>query len=205
MSTCNELCYLELRMASLKALAMQKQRKLFKNMWRDRSSMVDDPWVHSGKLILTANTPTSKYVSDLLTCDKDDIKKAIELIKQSMSASNSSHRMMYISLNSSFDVCDVYCKRLYVNDTQRVSFTRLRVGAHSLAIETSRWNRRGRRRLPLEEQLCPCGQVQTELHVVESCLCTQQIRNLYKFDSWQQLMSKNVKVLVITAYLILEK
>ena len=61
----------------------------------------------------------------------------------------------------------------------RVSFTRFRVSGHSLAIETGRWNRRGRGRLPVEERLCVCGQVQTEKHVVETCPVSRGVRQLY--------------------------
>ena len=55
----------------------------------------------------------------------------------------------------------VYRNRRFTNDVQRVSFTRLRVSGHNLAIETGRWDRRGRGRLPPEERLCACGEVCT--------------------------------------------
>ena len=67
----------------------------------------------------------------------------------------------------------------------RISYTQFRISAHRLAIETGRWNRRGRGRLPIEERLCPCGAVQTELHVFEDCPLTREIRLSYNIDSWQ--------------------
>ena len=158
--------------------------------------LVDDPWVHTMKLVLATNTPTSRFISELISQERDDIGEAVEIIKQSVLESNSSRRVTYVSLNPSFDVHDVYSKRRYVNDVHRVSFTRLRVSGHSLAVETGRWNRRGRGRLPLEERLCPCRAVQTELHVVESCPLTQPLRDLYQFDSWQQLMLKDIDITV---------
>ena len=42
-SACNDLCYLEVGMPTLKAIVMDKQRKFFKSMWRERNEMVDDP------------------------------------------------------------------------------------------------------------------------------------------------------------------
>ena len=64
----------------------------------------------------------------------------------------------------------------------------MRVIGHSLAIETGRWNRRGRGRLKVAERLCPCGAVQTELHVLESCPLTQDVRTSYNFHSFNQLI-----------------
>ncbi|MPC37377.1 hypothetical protein E2C01_030851 [Portunus trituberculatus] len=52
------------------------------------------------------------------------------------------------------------------------AFRRFRVSAHSLAVEVEKWNRRGRGRLPLEERLCPSGEIQTEGHVAQHCIFT---------------------------------
>ncbi|MPD01169.1 hypothetical protein E2C01_096687 [Portunus trituberculatus] len=46
------------------------------------------------------------------------------------------------------------------------------VPIHWLAVKVSRWNRRGRGRLPLEERLCPCGMVQTEDRIIRVSLFT---------------------------------
>ena len=56
-----------------------------------------------------------------------------------------------------------------------------------MAIETGRWNRRGRGRLPMDQRLCQCGLVQTERHVVEACTLSQHIRNLHNFRSLENL------------------
>ena len=78
------------------------------------------------------------------------------------------------------------------NETYRIAFTRFRVSSHALAIETGRWNRRGRGRLPIEERLCTCGQVQTEEHVISDYPISQHIRDLYGFSSINDLMSVNL-------------
>ena len=50
------------------------------------------------------------------------------------------------------------------------------MSAHYLAVETGRWNRCGRGRLPMEERLCLCGLVQTERHVIEECVLSEHVR-----------------------------
>ena len=202
-STCNDLCYLEVGMPTLKAIVMDKQRKFFKSMWRERSGMGDDPWVHVMKLTLEYNSPTSKYLSDLISIDKDDIKEDLLNLKQGVRESNSSRRLTYKSLNSELGVHDAYTKKININDRYRISFTRLRLSSHNLAIETGRWNRRGRGLLPVEERLCLCGEVQTELHVVESCPVTYDIRTHYNINSFQQILDNDVQTTVKIAHSIL--
>ena len=63
------------------------------------------------------------------------------------------------------------------------------MSGHSLAVETGRWNRRGRGRLPVEERLCVCGLVQNERHVIEFCPLTQNIREANGIVSMEDLFT----------------
>ena len=203
MTTCNEVCYLELGLPPLRALVTSRQRKFFRCMWRDRRDMNDDPWAHAIRLVREANTPTGRFVSDLISQEKDDVGEAISALRTSVAASSSSRRATYVSLNPDFTVHDLYVTRKFMDDVHRTSFTKIRVCGHNLAVETGRWNRRGRGRLPLEERLCPCGEVQTELRVVESCPLTQPIREQHQFASWQGLMQKDSQVTAKICHLLL--
>ena len=69
-----------------------------------------------------------------------------------------------------------------------MTLTRFRVSSHSLAIETGRWNRRGRGRLPIHERLCTCGKIQTEEHVVVEFPLTLEARNTYRISSIDDLL-----------------
>ena len=76
-----------------------------------------------------------------------------------------------------------------MDERHRTAFTQLfRVSAYSLAVETGRWNRRERGRLPLEERLCGCSSVQTEVHVVNICPLTEPIRMLYNINNIQNVL-----------------
>ena len=109
--------------------------------------MLDDPWAHSVKLALAANTPTTTHVTGLLNDVIDDIEVGVHTLKQSILHSESSRRVTYRDLNPDLSVHELYCRRGHGNEGYRRAFSRLRVIGHSLAIETGRWNRRGRGRL----------------------------------------------------------
>lgn len=49
--------------------------------------------------------------------------------------------------------------------------------AHNLRIKTGRWSR-----LPREERLCPCGEIQTERHIIENCRLSQEVRLKFSLD-----------------------
>ena len=153
-STCNNLCLVELGCPPLKALVLAKQRKFFAKIWSERSGMLGDPLVHAINITLSQRTSTARYLNDLLHNDVDDIELAMRDIKDNISASPSSRLSFYKEINENYDVHSIYTESTRVNEIERVSWTRIRLSAHSLAIESGRWNRRGRGRLPLEDRRC---------------------------------------------------
>ena len=91
-----------------------------------------------------------------------------------------SRRMTYQIINPDMTVHRIYRERcVSVVTTQRVR------QAGGAAVE-------GRGRLPLEERVCPCGNVQTEQHVIEQCPLTQHIRELYQFSTMKELFSERL-------------
>ena len=116
----------------------------------------------------------------------------IEKVHSAITASNSSRCLVYKEINPHFILHDIYKTKHVINEFQRISFTRFRICGHSLAVETGRWNRRGRGRLPVEERLCSCGQVQTERHVVEACPLTENIRQMYDITRLEDLFNDNI-------------
>ena len=84
-----------------------------------------------------------------------------------------------------------FMKRDTISEFHRMAFTRFRLSSHSLAVQTGRWNRRGRGCLPMEERLCSCGSIQTEIHVLCQCPISQHIREEYEFSCVADLISGN--------------
>ena len=185
----NPVCVCVLGYPPLKDLVRSKQRNFFRKMWQERSLMTDDPLVFAINTTINARFSTGTYVSQLLNNDINDIAVAMETLKRDLSLSASSRKVTYKEINPSLSVHDMYTCGHRIREDHRLSFSRFRLSAHWLPVEVGRWNRRGRGRLPLEERLCPCGQVQTEAHVIQLCPISQHIRDTYGFNSLRDLFS----------------
>lgn len=188
-TTCNDVCYVESGYPPLKDLIKYNQHKFFHKMWAERSEYQDDPLAFVIRTVINTNMITSRLVRDFITNDVEDLSVAIQRVTANISESESSRRKTYKDINPSFTVHYVYTERHTINENHRISFTRFRVSGHSLACETGRWNRRGRGRLPLEERLCRCGQIQTERHVIHECPLSQHIRQNYQFQTMETVFS----------------
>lgn len=180
----------ELGLPSLRALIKQRQRNFFHKIWLERNTMDDDPLIHTVRLVLGYNDQISRYINDITFSNSNDIKEAKQQLKLNITNSTSNRLYFYKMVNPNLEVHDIYTKNFKVNNIERVSWTRLRLSAHSLAVEKGRWNRRGRGRLPMEERLCPCGLVQTEAHVIESCPLSLHLRNMYNITTVGELFAR---------------
>lgn len=188
-STCNDVCYVESGYLPLPDIVRNKQHKFVHVMWQERSQLVDDPLVYVLNLAVNTNTVTGRNVNHMITQNVPELSIAMQDVKDNLTNSTSSRRVTYMTINSDLELHYVYKERHTINETHRLSFTKLRTSGHSLACETGRWNRRGRGCLPLEERLCSCGEIQTEIHVVQYCPLTHDIRQRYQFSRMQDLFS----------------
>jgi hypothetical protein len=134
----------------------------------------DDPLMFVIDLHRNANTPFALYLTSLNT-PSSFVAQGMEHIKQSILQSQRSKFTMYVSLNPELGQHPMYSE-MNIPEYQRVIFTRLRLSAHNLRVETGRWAR-----IPREERLCSCstGEVQTEEHVLVHCPLSSQLRSLY--------------------------
>ena len=117
-------------------------------------------------------TRAAKYVREIqATSDHtaDDVAKVKRRVVNSTGTKFFTYRT---DINPSLDPHPVYTDiRAKVREHHRIDFSRFRLSAHNLAIETGRWSR-----IPHEERVCECGSVQTEKHVVLECPVTRDIR-----------------------------
>ncbi len=188
-TTSNMVCYAEVGLPSLPDLIKLKQHKFFRRMWQERSGMNDDPLILAIRVTLASRTPTARCLDSFVTTEPPTMSSIINNVCNSIASSDSSRCTAYKEINPRFAVHDIYKQKHMINEFHRMSFTRFRVCGHSLAIETGRWNRRGRGRLPVEERLCECGLIQTERHVIEVCPLTAHLRNCYNVNVLEDLFA----------------
>ena len=87
----------------------------------------------------------------------------------------SSKATMYKRLNPDLALHEAYTTSEYVNERERLAFTRFRLSSHHLKIETGRWAR-----IDADDRLCNCGHgVQDESHVLFVCPKTANIRERF--------------------------
>ena len=191
LTSCNDVCYIESGYGSLKSIVKRKQREFFVKMHNERLNIDDDPLGFVLKLVLNSRNRTKTYLHNLINnINEGDYQHEIETIQNNLTNSESSRKLTYCNvMNKNLAVHEIYLKRHIIPEFHRIAFTRFRVSSHSLAVETGRWNRRGRGRLPMEERLCSCGEIQTEVHVMSQCSLSQYIRDEYEFTSIDDLMS----------------
>ena len=188
-STPNDVCYAEAGYPALPDLIRQKQHQYFVKMSNERQGMGDDPLMFAMNLAREANIVPGVSIGNFLSTSVPDSRSLMQNVYERIAASNGSRYVMYRTINPSFSLHSVYTERHSINDRWRMAFTRFRVSSHNLAIETGRWNRRGRGRLPVEERLCTCGAIQSERHVIEECPLSLSIRQVYNIGNINELFN----------------
>ena len=120
------------------------------------------------------------------------INEGIQLIKNKILNSVSTKHMTYHQLNNSLTHHSIYSScDTFIKEYERISFSKFRLSAHKLKIETGRW---ARPIIPRIQRLCNCGipgSIQDEIHVLTDCLYTAHIRNTYPNVNFSNLFNNN--------------
>ena len=126
----------------------------------------------ANNLAKSARTKAGQYLIGILeggnyyNVGKDELRNTV-------SNSTRSKLVAYRTMNPGLDVHGVYSQlQPMIPEHHRLAFTRLRLVSHKLRIETGRWAR-----IPQDERLCICGEIQTEEHVISNCELSQNIRD----------------------------
>ena len=158
-------------------------------MVSERNGHPDDPLMYAIDIVTRANTTSSTIIQGFINTNVTSMHHLMLRVHERIEASTGSRYALYRKINPTFVLHSVYKDRHTCNDIFRMSFTRFRVSGHCLAIESGRWNRRGRGRLPIEERLCGCGAIQTERHVVEDCPISANIRQYHNLECLEDLFN----------------
>lgn len=176
-TTCTDMCLLEMQQPSLGALLLRRRSDYLKR--KIPMLQAEDPLKLAIDLAKSANTKCYQTLMSAYNLAHDplqaDLNKQKESIRQK--ATTSSKRAFYNDINPTGDIHNIYLlKENFVPEHTRVAFTRLRLVSHRLRIETGRWAR-----LPKERRTCICdnASIQDEVHAIFQCTLTRHIREKY--------------------------
>lgn len=189
--TCTDNVYVESGVTKGKSYIQQRQSKfLYRIMERDQ---YDGSYLQSViNLAQQKKSPMGKYIQCLLANGKDHdyVAEGLESARNTIRNSTSTHRVAYYELNPELIKCTIYNKSTNIPEYARIACTRMRLSSHYLRIETGRWSR-----IPRENRLCNCGQIQTEYHVLFECNQTETYRRecpeINQCSSLSDLLNRN--------------
>ncbi len=113
------------------------------------------------------NTKAWQYIRSVLN-GSNFVEAERQRLKESVRREQGSKTCTYRAHNPNVEVNGVYRYTVcVVTEYQRMVYTRFRLSAHNLRIETGRWSR-----VPRGARVCDCahGGIQDELHVINIAL-----------------------------------
>ena len=158
----------------MKSLVQQKQQAFLKKF--NESSSGEEPLAVALRLCSQANTPMHRLLLELGNGTYLQTTRIEEVKTKCREKANTATKFStYLQINPHLEVHETYLDTS-IPDYLRVSFTRLRLSAHRLKVETGRWQR-----LPRELRTCSCDEqsVQDEAHVLLQCPLTDYLRDAY--------------------------
>ena len=167
-TTATDLCLIEIGIPSLTQYVRTAQKKTIAKLIERRRDLVDDPFIFALGVARESRCPAARYIETLETYNPDD--DATSLRRRVRESTRTKFTTYVQRTNPSMTVHDMYALS-DIPEHHRLTTTRVRLSSHNLAIERGRWSR-----LPREERLCDCGEIQDENHVSEHCPNTSAIR-----------------------------
>ena len=114
--------------------------------------------------------PAGRMLQKLMSNHSGPNQYRDEIIQNVENKNMSTERTAYKIINPELKVHPVYSTP-GLNEHDRVAFSRMRLSSHHLKFETGRWSR-----IPPEERLCACGNIQSDVHVLLECQITSRAR-----------------------------
>ena len=128
--TCTDLVQLELSSGSAKSQVQDRQTRFLKKVAM-RDDFKQSPVCRAIELAQTAGSPAGRYLQSLLRGTSRPIEKYLERVKARVRQSASSRRVTYSLFNPEQNIHRIYGDAT-VPESDRVAFTRLRLGSHFL-------------------------------------------------------------------------
>ena len=169
-TTRNDTSLIEAGMPSLPQL-IKKRTCAFMKKELNSGRTSDTPLIRIYKLCKAKRTKGFIFLDNVLNPSTQSDVSLIEKFQNQ----NTSKARTYREINPELTVHKVYMSKEYVNERERLSFTRFRLSSHHLKIETGRWAR-----IDVENRVCECGNgIQDERHALLTCLKTESDRRTF--------------------------
>ena len=143
------------------------------------------PFMHIYKLCQESNTHAYKFTSKSLVYNNNlnTFNDLLNLIHVK-SLNGTKFNTYKNELNLAMTLHPVYTINIFIPDSFRESFSRVRLMSHNLKVETGRWSR-----IPRELRVCQCNNsdIQSERHVLIECDLTQDIRLRYPMLNFRDI------------------
>ena len=162
---------IEAGMPSLKEL-IHKRTSTFlrKELSADRT--LDTPLIKIYKICESKRTGGFRFLEKILN---PAVRNQQSSLVENLRNATTSKAAMYKRINPDLSLHKAYTTTEYVNERERLAFTKFRLSSHHLKIETGRWAR-----IAADDRICDCGQgVQDESHVLFACPKTASVRQRF--------------------------
>ena len=134
----------------------------------------DTPLIKIYKLCETKRTKGFVFLNKIVNPTTPSDVSLVEKFRNQ----DTSKARTYREINPELVTHKVYTASEYINERERLSFTKFRLSSHHLRIETGRWAR-----IAVEDRVCECGNgIQNEQHVLLSCPKTESERGKFGVD-----------------------
>ena len=172
-TTRNDTTLIEAGMPLLSQL-IKKRTCAFMKKELNSDRTCDTPLIKVYKLCESKQTKGSIFLRKIMNPTTQSDVSVVEKFKNQ----NTSKALTYREINPELAIHKVYTSSEYINERERLSFTKFRLSSHHLKIETGRWAR-----IDAENGVCDCGNgVQNEQHVLFSCPKTESKRREFGVD-----------------------
>ena len=172
-TTRNDTSLIEAGLPSIEQLVKKRTSAFIKKkLFSDRTA--DTPLIKIYRICERKRTKGFKYLNSLLNPLQQQDLPLCEKFRQL----STSKAVVYRKMNPDLSVHKAYLTNEYIDERERLAFTRFRLCSHRLKIETGRWAR-----IDVENRLCSCGNgIQDEEHVLFHCSKTEEERRLFGVD-----------------------
>ena len=172
-TTRNDTSLIEAGMPSLQQL-IKKRTCDFMKKELNSGRIRDTPLIRIYKLCESKRTSGFVFLSRIMNPAMQRDVSVVEKFRNK----NTSKARIYREINPELTLHKVYTSNEYINERERLTFTRFRLSSHHLKIETGRWAR-----INVEDRVCECGNgIQDEQHVLFKCAKTESERRKFGVD-----------------------